>query len=321
MSKRSVILGCGSYLPSKVLTNEDLSKIVDTNDEWITTRTGIKKRHIAAEDEFTSDMATAAAKQALANAGVGTDSIDLVIIATSTPDQTFPATAVITQSKLGIKQGAAFDVQAVCAGFVYGITTADSMLRAGVATRALVIGADKMSSILDWQDRSTCVLFGDGAGAVVMELQENKEGRGFISSVIRSDGDFRDLLYADGGVCKSGKSGVVKMSGQDVFKHAVEKMASSTEQALAQAALTKDDVTWFVPHQANLRILDRVAKKLGLPKEQVIATVDQHANTSAASIPLALEHATGAGKIKQGDTLALSAIGGGLAWGTAIVKW
>ena len=319
----SVLLtASGSYLPQKIVTNAELSKTLDTSDEWIRQRTGIAQRHIAAEDELTSDMAVAAATQALNMAELGVGDIDGIIVATTTPDDTFPSTASVVQRKLAAG-GFAFDLQAVCAGFIYGLDVGDAMIKAGKARKILVIGAETFSRILNWQDRSTAVLFGDGAGAVVLEASDSPENYGenwgILSSVIFTDGRFRDILYVDGGVAR-GQVGKVKMVGQDVFKHAVEKLANGLDQAIAQSGLEAQDIDWLVPHQANDRIIKTLQKKLKLPDERVICTIARHANTSAASIPLAFDEAMRGKQIKSGDVVAFEAIGGGLAWGAAIVR-
>ncbi len=321
---RSVVLGSGSYLPKKVLTNDDLAKIVDTSDEWITQRTGIRERHIAADGELTSDLATHAARAALNAAGLGPDDIDLIVMATATPDNTFPAAAVTVQEKLGITRGAAFDVQAVCSGFVYGLSTADALLRAGHAERALVIGAETFSRILDWTDRATCVLFGDGAGALVLERSEQPgtmQDRGVLTSHLRSDGRYKDKLYVDGGPSSTGTIGHLRMEGREVYKHAVAKVSDVIEDAFAATGFSAEDLDWFVPHQANVRIIDSTAVKFGIASEKVVRTVARHGNTSAASIPLALAEASGDGRIKKGDLLLLEAMGGGFTWGSAILRW
>ena len=315
----SVLLSAsGAYLPKKIVTNADLSKTLDTSDEWIRQRTGIAQRHIAAEDELTSDMAVAAAKQALNMAGLGADELDGIIVATTTPDDTFPSTASVVQRKLGAG-GFAFDVQAVCAGFIYGLDVGDAMIKSGKARRILVIGAETFSRILDWQDRSTAVLFGDGAGAVLLEASDDAENWGILSSVIFTDGRFRDILYVDGGVAR-GQVGKVKMSGQDVFKHAIEKLANGLDHAITHSGLGAEDIDWLVPHQANERIIKTLQKKINLPDERVIRTIARHANTSAASIPLAFDEAMRNKQIKAGDVVAFEGIGGGLAWGAAIVR-
>ncbi len=318
--KSSVIKGCGSYLPEKTVDNNQIAEIVETSDEWIRERTGIVVRHVAAEEELTSDMAANAANAALEDAGIKAADIDLIILATTTPDNTFPSTATRVQSLLGIDKGAAFDIQAVCAGFIYALATADSLLKSGQFKTALVIGADILTRVLDWEDRGTCILFGDGAGAVVLQAEEGTD-RGILSSNLHSDGSTRDLLYVDGGVASTGEAGKIRMQGREVFKHAVQKLAECTEEAIADAGIKKQDIDWVVPHQANARILDATVKKLELSPEKLISTVDRHANTSAASIPLALDVATKDGRIKQGDIVALQAIGGGLTWGSCLIKW
>jgi len=321
---RSVIIGCGSYLPDTVLTNSDLAKIVDTSDEWIVERTGIRERHIAAEGELTSDLGTAAALQALERAGVDAGDIDLIVLATSTPDNTFPATAVTIQANLGIHHGAAFDVQAVCSGFVFALATADNFLKAGQFKRALVIGSETFSRILDWEDRGTCVLFGDGAGAVILEAQKMNgasDARGILATKLRSDGRYRDKLYVDGGPSSTGTVGHLRMSGREVFRHAVTNIASIIQETLAGTNYTTKDVDWFVPHQANKRILDGTARKIGLDPEKIVMTVAQHANTSAASIPLALNTALEDGRIQEGHLVLMEAMGGGFTWGGALVRW
>lgn len=316
----SVIKGYGSYLPKKILSNHDLAKIVDTSDDWITSRSGIKFRHIAKENELTSDMATKAAQQCIDNANIDKKNIDLIIVATTTPDDTFPSVAVKVQKNLAINTAAAFDLQAVCAGFVYALSTANSFIKSGQANNILVIGAEKMSSILNWQDRTTCVLFGDGAGAILLCADAAKDGRsGIIDTKLYSDGSLRDILYTNGGVASNQQAGTISMLGKEVFKHAVDKMSSSSAAILAKNNLTIDDIDYFIPHQANIRILEMVAKKLNLPREKLIISLDKHANTSAASIPLAIsEHAY---KFKAGDLILLEALGGGLCWGACLVRW
>src|SRR5262245_5952395 len=319
---RTVVKGCGGYLPKRVLTNEDLAKVVDTTDEWIATRTGIKERRIAAKGELTSTMGTAAARAALANAGMDPQDIDLIVLATSTPDQTFPATAVTIQADLGITQGAAFDVQAVCSGFVFALTTADNYLKSGEFRRALVVGSEAFSRILDWNDRGTCVLFGDGAGALVVEVQNSSTtDRGVLASCLRSDGRYRDKLYVDGGPSTTGTVGYVRMDGPEVFRHAVTNIAEVIDATLKKSGYQTSDIDWFVPHQANRRILDGAARKLGLAPEKIVITVDKHANTSAASIPLALDAACNDGRIKKGDLVLMEAMGGGFTWGAVLVRW
>lgn len=321
---RSVVIGCGSYLPARVLTNADLAKQVDTSDEWIVQRTGIRMRHIAADGELTSDLALRAAQAAIANAGIDAQSIDLIVLATSTPDQTFPATAVSVQAALGITHGAAFDLQAVCSGFVFALTTVDGLLRTGAYKRALVIGAETFSRILDWQDRTTCVLFGDGAGALVLEAQEQpgtREDRGILTSHLRSDGRHKAKLFVDGGPSSTSTVGKLRMEGRAVFKHAVAMVTDVIRDAFVATGYTADDLDWFVPHQANKRIIDDSAHKLGIAPEKVVITVDRHGNTSAASIPLALDVAVRDGRIQRGDLVMLEAMGGGFTWGSVLVRW
>ncbi len=322
MARRSFIRGTGSYLPEKVLTNEDLSKMVDTSDEWIIERTGIRKRHVAADDEVTSDIATAAARDALEAAGLTAADVDLIVLATTTPDQTFPATATAVQAKLGMQGGAAFDVQAVCSGFLFALATADSMLKQGLFNTAIVIGAETFTRILDWSDRGTCVLFGDGGGAAVIQAEEwsGAQDAGIITHHIRTDGTKSDLLYVDGGVSSTGTIGHVRMEGNRVFRHAVTNISSAIQTVLDETGLTTEDIDWFVPHQANKRILDGVAKKMNIAEEKVIVTVDQHANTSAASIPLALNHAVRTGQAKPGDLILSEAMGGGFSWGASLFR-
>ena len=321
---RSVVLGCGSYLPEKTLTNAQLSEIVDTSDDWIIQRTGIRERHIAAEGELTSDLATAAAKLALSDAGLTIGEIDMIIVATATPDDTFPATAVTVQRKLGMEHGAAFDMQAVCSGFVFALSTADAFIRASQAKRILVIGAETFSRILDWTDRTTCVLFGDGAGAVILgaSVQDGtREDRGILTTHLRSDGRHREKLYVDGGPSSTGTVGHLRMEGREVFKHAVGMITDVIEDAFRATGYGAADVDWFVPHQANLRIIDGSAKKLGIESEKVVRTVSLHGNTSAASIPLALSVARDDGRIKRGDLVLLEAMGGGFTWGSVLLRW
>lgn len=325
MTIRSVIRGTGGYLPEKVLTNQDLEKMVDTSDEWIQQRSGIKQRHIAADDQSTGDMAIAAGAMALKNSGLSADQIDGVIVATTTPDKTFPAVAVKVQAELGIAPGIAFDVQAVCTGFVYALSVANNFITAGQAKRILVIGAEKMSSILDWEDRTTCVLFGDGAGAVVIEADESGQGtladRGILSSHLYANGQQRDLLYTDGGASTTGQAGHIVMHGREVFKYAVQYMADVVTEALDSNGLSSADIDWLVPHQANSRIIEGTAKKLKMPMEQVVLTVGEHGNTSAASIPLALHAAVDDGRIQEGQMLLLEGMGGGLTWGAILVRF
>ncbi len=321
---RSVVLGCGTYLPQRVLGNEELARMVDTSDEWIVQRTGIRQRHIAAEGELTSDLALSAARAALAAAEVEAHSIDLIVLATSTPDNTFPASAVSVQAGLGITHGAAFDLQAVCSGFVYALGVVDGLFKSGIYRRALVIGAETFSRILDWSDRTTCVLFGDGAGALVLEAQEQpgtREDRGILTSRLRSDGRHKMKLYVDGGPSSTGTVGRLRMEGREVFKHAVAMITDVVTESLASTGYAVSDLDWFVPHQANRRIIDGSAHKLGIPPEKVVITVDRHANTSAASIPLALGAAIADGRIKRGDLVLLEAMGGGFTWGATLVRW
>ncbi len=321
---RSRFLSVGSYLPQNLVTNEMLAARVDTSDDWIIERTGIRQRHIAAEGEFTSDLATAAARQALTRADMSPDEIDVIIVATATPDQTFPATATRVQANLGMTHGFAFDVQAVCSGFVYALSVADGLLRSGQARTALVIGAETFSRILDWEDRTTCVLFGDGAGAVILRadaLTDPENQPGIIASKLRSDGRYCDLLYVDGGPSSTGSVGHVRMRGKEVFRHAVTNLSSVMREVLELAQMTSDDVDWIVPHQANRRILDGTAQKLGLSPDKIIITVDRHANTSAASVPLALDAAVTDGRIKRGDIVLFEAMGGGFTWGASIARW
>ncbi len=320
---RSQIIGFGSYLPKDVVTNDDLAKKIDTSDEWIRKRTGIAQRHIAADGELTSDIAEQAARAALENAGVATDDIDLIVLATATPDNTFPATATRVQSNLGIRRGVAFDVQAVCAGYVYALATADNMLRLGQAETALVIGAEVFSRILDWDDRGTCVLFGDGAGATILRAADaagNNQDRGVLSTHIYSDGAYYDMLYVDGGPSTTGTSGHLRMEGKEVFRHAVHRMSEVVVTALEHNGLSIDEVDWLIPHQANKRIMDSIAKRLSLPEEKIVVTVDRQANTSAATIPLALAEAASDGRLREGNLIALSALGGGFSWGSALLR-
>ncbi|MDA9469562.1 beta-ketoacyl-ACP synthase III [Bradyrhizobium sp. CCBAU 53415] len=322
---RSVVLGCGSYLPEQVVTNAQLAARIDTSDEWIVQRTGIRERHIAAEGEFTSHLAIKAAQAALRDAGLDAQAIDLIVLATSTPDNTFPATAVAVQHGLGINHGAAFDLQAVCSGFVFALATADNFLRTGAFKRALVIGAETFSRILDWNDRGTCVLFGDGAGAVVLEAQEQPGNattdRGVVTTHLRSDGRHKAKLYVDGGPSSTQTVGHLRMEGREVFKHAVGMITDVIVDAFQATGLNADSIDWFVPHQANKRIIDASAHKLHIAPEKVVLTVDRHGNTSAASIPLALAVARRDGRIKKGDLVLLEAMGGGFTWGSALVRW
>ncbi len=328
ISKRSVVLGCGSYLPQKVLTNAELAARIDTSDEWIVQRTGIKQRHIAADGEFTSHLAINAARAALEHAGIDAQAIDLIVLATSTPDNTFPATAVAVQHGLGINHGAAFDLQAVCSGFVFALATADNFLRCGAYKRALVIGAETFSRILDWSDRGTCVLFGDGAGAVVLEAQDLPQGqpgqtsdRGILTTHLRSDGRHKAKLFVDGGPSSTQTVGYLRMEGREVFKHAVGMITDVIVDAFNATGTTADDIDWFVPHQANKRIIDASAHKLHIAPQKVVLTVDLHGNTSAASIPLALSAAVHDGRVKKGDLVLFEAMGGGFTWGSALVRW
>jgi 3-oxoacyl-[acyl-carrier-protein] synthase III len=321
---RSVVLGCGSYLPQRVVTNAELASRIDTSDEWIVQRTGIRERHIAADGEFTSHLALNAARAALSAADVDPQSIELIVLATSTPDNTFPATAVAVQNGLGIHHGAAFDLQAVCSGFVFALATADNFLRTGAYKRALVIGAETFSRILDWNDRGSCVLFGDGAGALVLEAQEQPgepSDRGVLTTHLRSDGRHQSKLYVDGGPSSTQTVGHLRMEGREVFKHAVGMITDVIVDAFSATGMTAEDIKWFVPHQANKRIIDASAHKLHIAPEKVVLTVDRHGNTSAASIPLALDVAVKDGRIKKGDVVLLEAMGGGFTWGSALVRW
>jgi 3-oxoacyl-[acyl-carrier-protein] synthase III len=321
---RAVIRGVGAYLPKKVLSNHDLSRMVDTSDAWIRERTGIEQRHIAADDELTSDLGIAAARQALVRAGVDPVDVDLIVCATATPDRTFPATAVRIQAGLGVTKGAAFDVQAVCSGFIYALAVADNFLRTGQFKRAIVVGAEVFSRILDWKDRGTCVLFGDGAGAVVLEAQTqlgNRDDRGILATRIRSDGRFEELLYVDGGPGSTRTTGYLRMNGREVFRHAVQKISGIMEETLVAAGYAPDEVDLYVPHQANRRILDGIAKRLEIPAEKVVITLAKHGNTSAASIPLALNQAFEDHLLKERRLVLMEAMGGGFTWGAALVRW
>ncbi|MCO6392690.1 beta-ketoacyl-ACP synthase III [Aliihoeflea aestuarii] len=321
---RSVVLSAGKSLPRRLVKNAELEGVIETSDAWIVQRTGIRQRYIAADDETTASLGEAAARAALDAAGLTVDDIDLIVLATSTPNNTFPATAVEIQERLGMRHGFAFDMQAVCSGFVYAINTADLYLRGGMAKRAIVIGSETFSRILDWEDRSTCVLFGDGAGAVILEAQEG-EGtigdRGILAASLRSDGSHREKLYVDGGPSTTRTVGVLRMEGREVFKHAVGMITDVVVSVFEQAGITADDIDWFVPHQANKRIIDASAKKLGIADEKVVITVDQHGNTSAASVPLALCEGVETGRIKKGDLVLLEAMGGGFTWGAVLVRW
>lgn len=322
--RRSIVLGCGAYLPKQVVTNEDLADKIETSDEWIRQRTGIRSRHVAAEGEFTSHLAVNAARDALSRADCTADDIDLIVLATATPDNTFPATAAKVQATLGIKRGAAFDVQAVCSGFIYALSVADNMIRLGQANTAIVIGAETFSRILDWEDRSTCVLFGDGAGAVVIRGEDSagtSDDRGILSTHLFSDGAGYEMLYVDGGPSTTGTAGHVRMQGREVFRHAVTRMAEAIEISLQANGFSTKDIDWVVPHQANIRIMDSMAKKLHLKPEQIVVTVDHQANTSAATIPLALAAAAADGRLKKNQIVSLTAMGGGFTWGSALVRW
>jgi 3-oxoacyl-[acyl-carrier-protein] synthase-3 len=319
---RSVLVGTGSALPRRSVSNAELAERVDTSDEWIVERTGISNRHIAAPDETTSSLATDAARKAIEAAGFEASSIDLIVLATATPDQTFPATATIVQNNLGCRGGIAFDVAAVCSGFLYAVGVADSMLRSGMAKRALVIGSETFSRILDWEDRTTCVLFGDGAGAIVLEAQEQdgESARGVLATRLHADGAHNQLLYVDGGPSTTGTVGKLRMKGREVFRHAVVNLAEVLKEVLEETGHSPEDIDWLVPHQANARILDATARKLNLPAEKVVMTVGQHANTSAASVPLALDHAVRDGRIREGDLVVLEAMGGGFTWGASVIR-
>ena len=324
MTLRAVVAGIGHYLPQNIVTNADLEKIVDTSDEWIKSRSGIERRHFVAKGETTSDLAAAAARAALLDANLSAGDIDAIVLATSTADLTFPSAATMVQAKIGMRQGFAFDVQAVCAGFVYALSTANALILSGQAKRVLVIGAESFSKLMDWQDRTTSVLFGDGAGALVLEADETATGtnadRGILATDLHSDGQFSDLLYVDGGT-STGTTGFLRMQGKEVFRHAVEKLAQTAHAALEKAGFGADDVDWIVPHQANLRIISATAQRMGVEMERVVVTVQDHGNTSAASIPLALSVGVARGQIKRGDLLVTEAIGGGLAWGAVVLRW
>jgi len=323
MTRRAVVRGVGHYLPERIVPNSEFEKTLETTDEWIRARSGIERRHFAAPNEGTSDLAMHAANNALKSAGLVADDIDAIIVATSTADQTFPSAATIVQHKIGATKGFAFDIQAVCAGFVYALTNANALILSGQADRVLVIGAETFSRIMDWTDRSTCVLFGDGAGALVLEATDGEgtnDDRGILATDLNSDGSYHDLLYVDGGVATQ-NTGVLKMQGKEVFRHAVEKLAKTADTALAKVGLGADDVDWVVPHQANIRIIQSTAKKLGVGMDRVVVTVQDHGNTSAASIPLALSVGVQNGQIKQGDLIVSEAIGGGLAWGAVVLRW
>lgn len=323
MTTRAVVTGVGHYLPDRVVENAEFEATLDTSDDWIRSRSGIERRHFAAEGQTTSDLATRAARAALADAGVAPDDVDALIVATSTADFTFPSAATMVQAQLGMTSGFAFDVQAVCAGFIYALSNAQALIVSGQAQRVVVIGAETFSRIMDWTDRSTCVLFGDGAGALVLEAAEGtgtKDDRGILSTDLHSDGRFRDILYVDGGVSTQ-NTGFLRMQGKEVFRHAVEKLAATATAAMAKADVSPDEIDWVVPHQANIRIISGTAKKLGLPMDRVVVTVQDHGNTSAASIPLALSVGKANGQIKRGDLVVTEAIGGGLAWGAVVLRW
>jgi len=324
MIRRAVPIGIGHYLPDRIVPNSYFESLVDTSDEWIRSRSGIERRHFAAEGQMTSDLATRAARGALDHAGITADDIDGIIVATSTPDLTFPSVGTMVQAELGMTRGFAFDVQAVCAGFIYALCSANAMIVSGQADRMLVIGAETFSRIMDWTDRSTCVLFGDGAGALILEAQDGRgtnEDRGILSTDLNSDGRYREMLYVDGGVSSTGTAGKLRMQGNPLFRQAVEKLSQTAETALKRTGLTADDVDWIVPHQANIRIIQGTAKKLGVPMERVIQTVQDHGNTSAASIPLVMSVGVAAGQIKRGNLILSEAIGGGLAWGAVALRW
>jgi 3-oxoacyl-[acyl-carrier-protein] synthase-3 len=322
MILRSQVAGCGGYLPERVVTNDELATRLDTSDAWIRQRTGIGERRIAAPGELTSDLAVAAARRALERAGMSGSDLDLIVLATATPDQTFPSTAVKVQARLGMKRGAAFDVQAVCSGFIFALAVADNALRLGQARTALVIGAETFSRILDWQDRGTCVLFGDGAGAIVLNaVAGSPNGRGVLSTHLHSDGRQHDILYVDGGPSSTGTAGLLRMEGREVFRQAIQHLTEAVDEALAANGLRPSDIDWLVPHQANTRIIDAVGRKLGLPAEKTVLTIERHANTSAASIPLALDEAVADGRIRPGHLVLMEALGGGLTWGASVVRW
>jgi 3-oxoacyl-[acyl-carrier-protein] synthase-3 len=324
MNFRAQIVGCGAYLPERIVSNAELAERLDTSDEWIVQRTGIRERHVAAPGELTSDLALIAAERALASAGMKGSDLDLIVLATATPDNTFPATATKVQARLGMTRGAAFDVQAVCSGFIYALAVADNFIRSGQAKTALVIGAETFSRILDWQDRATCVLFGDGAGAVVLRAAPSNGSaaeRGILSTHLHSEGGGYHLLYVDGGPSTTGSCGFLRMEGKEIFRHAVQRLAEVVDEALTANGLKSSDVDWLVPHQANRRIIDSMGRKLGLTSAKVVVTIDRHANTSAASVPLALAEAVGDGRIKPGQLVLMEAIGGGLTWGASLARW
>lgn len=321
---RSVILGCGSYLPERVIDNGEMARIVDTSHEWIVERTGIEQRYVAADSELTSDLAVHSAREALANSCVKVSDVDLIVLATATPDETFPATATVVQSRLGIAGIPAFDIQAVCTGFIYALAVADNFIKAGQSKTALVIGAETFSRILDWTDRGTCVLFGDGAGAVVLRGESVNDGaasRGIMSTHLHADGRQHDMLYVDGGPSSTGTTGHLRMKGKEVYRHAVKNLTSVVEEALNANGMTSEDIDWLVPHQANKRIIDHTAKKLGMSSERIILTVQDHGNTSAASVPLALSEGVKDGRVKRGDVILMEAMGGGFTWGSVLARW
>ena len=323
MTLRAVVKGVGHYLPDRIVPNAELEAKVHTSDEWIRSRSGIERRHFAAEGQTTSDLGARAARAAMADAGIGPDDLDAIVLATSTPDLTFPSAATMVQAAIGMHRGFAYDVQAVCAGFVFALANADALIRGGMARRVLVIGAETFSRLMDWTDRTTCVLVGDGAGALVLEAAESDgtpDDRGILSVDLNSDGRYKDLLYVDGGT-STGTTGVLRMQGKEVFRHAIEKLAETAQAALDKAGLTADDVDWIVPHQANIRIIEGTARKMGVPMDRVVVTVQDHGNTSAASIPLALSVGRARGQIKRGDLIVAEAIGGGLAWGAVVLRW
>lgn len=324
MTTRAVALGCGHYLPKRVVTNDELATRIDTSDEWIQTRSGIKQRHVAADGELTSDLATAAAEAALSNAGLAGSDLDAIVLATATPDQTFPSTATRVQHNLGMTGGYAYDLQAVCAGFVFALANANALILSGMANRVMVIGAETFSRILDWEDRATCVLFGDGAGAVILERQDGQGSaadRGILGTCLHSDGAHNRILYVSGGPSETQTAGVLRMEGKEVFKHAVQKLAAVADEVMEKAGVGNEDIDWIVPHQANYRIIEGTARKAKVPMEKVIVTVGEHGNTSAASIPLALSAGVNQGRIRPGELLLMEAIGGGLAWGSALLRW
>ena len=321
MNRKSFILSCGSYLPKKIVSNDDLAKTVETSHEWIVERTGIESRHIANDEESTTFMATQAAKQAISRNPEIAEKIDAIIVATTTPDQLFPSTATKVQAELGLKNSCAFDIQAVCAGFLYAISVADSMIKSGLASTILVIGADKMSKIVDWTDRGTCILFGDGAGAVILTTNTQSNNSGILEAKLSADGKLGNILYTDGEVCSTKPSGHIIMNGREVFKHAVEKMSSSMEQVLTSQNMQVEDLDWVIPHQANTRIISAIAKKLNVPTEKIVITLQNQANTSAATIPLALNYHYNQGKLKRGDLIMLTAAGGGFTWGSMLLRW